>query len=222
MDSCALTRGLARLAAEQGATILTATEALGFERNGRRLTAVTTTRGRLRAQTVVLAAGVWSAGLARQLRVPLPVQPAKGYSITVTRPDGVPPQMPLYLPEGHVCVTPYDDRLRLAGTLELSGINSRILANRLEGIRQGAARFLIGVEMAEPLLTWRGLRPMTPDGLPIIGPAAAFENLLLATGHNMEGVMFGPITGRLVADIVLRREARLDLWPLRPERFGWL
>ena len=71
----------------------------------------------------MLAAGVWSAALRANFGCLLPLQPAKGYSITVTRPDGVPPQMPLYLPEGHVCVTPYDERLRLAGTLELSGIN---------------------------------------------------------------------------------------------------
>jgi D-amino-acid dehydrogenase len=218
-DACAFTRELARLAAQQGATVLTATEALGFRLAGRRVAAVTTTRGTLAADTVVLAAGVWSAGLARPLGLRLPLQPAKGYSVTLKRPAGVPAELPLYLPEGHVCVTPYGEHLRLAGTLELSGLNHRVLHNRLQAIRAGAGRFLEGTVSGEPVQIWRGLRPMTPDGLPIVGRARRLENLVLATGHNMNGLMYGPITGRLVAEIVAGRAPSLDLHPLRLERF---
>ena len=219
-DPCALTRELARLAAAQGATVLTATEALGFRLAGRRVAAVTTTRGVISPGTVVLAAGVWSAKLARGLRLSLPLQPAKGYSITVTRPDGVPEDLPLYLPEGHACVTPYGERLRFAGTLELSGINDGVLPNRLGAIRKSVGRFLGGGATAEPLHIWRGLRPMTPDGLPIVGRAASRDNLIVATGHNMNGLMYGPITGRLVAEIVAGRTPSVDLHGLRVERFG--
>jgi D-amino-acid dehydrogenase len=221
-DACAFTRELARLAARQGATVLTATEALDFRLAGRRVAAVTTTRGTVAANTVVLAAGVWSAALARPLGLRLPLQPAKGYSVTVPRPAGVPEDLPLYLPEGHVCVTPYGEHLRLAGTLELSGINDRVLANRLQAIRAGAGRFLEGAATGEPLQIWRGLRPMTPDGLPIVGRARRLENLVLATGHNMNGLMYGPITGRLVAEMVAGRAPSLDIHPLRAERFTLL
>jgi D-amino-acid dehydrogenase len=149
VDPCALTRQLARLAEKRGATVLTATEAVGFDCLGRRVVAVATTRGRIAAETVVLAAGVWSVELARRLGLDLPVVPAKGYSITIRRPRGVPADHALYLPEGHACVTPFGDELRLAGTLELSGMNTRILPNRLDGIQDGVARFLSGVAGAE-------------------------------------------------------------------------
>ena len=218
-DPCVFTRELARLAVAQGATVLTATEALGFRLVGRRVAAVTTTRGDISAGTVVLAAGVWSAKLARGLHLSLPLQPAKGYSITVARPDGVPEDLPLYLPEGHACVTPYGERLRFAGTLELSGINDRVLPNRLSAIRKGVGRFLEGAAAAEALHIWRGLRPMTPDGLPIVGRAASYDNLIVATGHNMNGLMYGPITGQLVAEIVAGRTPSVDLHGLRVERF---
>ena len=131
----------------------------------------------------------------------------------------MPEDLPLYLPEGHVCVTPCGEHLRLAGTLELSGINDRVLANRLQAILTGAGRFMEGTATGEPLQIWRGLRPMTPDGLPIVGRARRLENLVLATGHNMNGLMYGPITGRLVAEMVVGRTPSLDLHPLRAERF---
>ena len=222
VEPCKLTRELARLATEQGATVLTATEALGFSREGNSVTGVMTTKGMLRPETVVLAAGVWSKRLARGLGLSLPLQPAKGYSITVPRPEGVPDDMALYLPEGHACVTPFGDGVRFAGTLELSGMNYRVLDNRISGIRKGAGRFFAGVETAAPIEVWRGLRPMTPDGLPIIGRAPRQRNVVVATGHNMNGIMYGPITGRLVAEIVGGRRTSVDLGLLRAERFGLL
>ncbi len=220
VDPRRLTRGLARLAADEGAAVLTATEALGFTKTARRVTGVMTTRGMLQPETVVLAAGVWSARLARALGMALPLQPAKGYSITVPLPDGVPDDMAMYLPEGHACVTPLGDRLRFAGTLELSGMNDRVLTNRLAGIRESAGRFFAGAEKAEPREVWRGLRPMTPDGLPIIGRAGAYDNVVVATGHNMNGIMYGPITGRLVSEIVGGHATSIDLGLLRVDRFS--
>ncbi len=222
VDPLKLTRGLARAAEDLGATVLTATEALGFTRAGRCVTGVMTTHGMLRAETVVLAAGVWSGRLARGLGVSLPLQPAKGYSVTVPRPEGVPADLALYLPEGHACVTPFGDGLRFAGTLELSGINDRVLTNRVGAIRRGAGRYFAGVETAAPTALWRGLRPMTPDGLPIVGRAAAYDNLVVATGHNMNGIMYGPVTGKLVAEVADGLEPSVDLALLKPERFGIL
>jgi D-amino-acid dehydrogenase len=222
VDPRKLTRGLARLAEELGATVLTATEAIGFRRAGRRVTGVMTTHGMMQAETVVLAAGVWSGRLARGVGVSLPLQPAKGYSVTVPRPDGVPADLALYLPEGHACVTPFGDGLRLAGTLELSGMNDRVLTNRVAAIRRGAGRYFAGVEAAPPIALWRGLRPMTSDGLPMVGRAAAYDNLVVATGHNMNGIMYGPVTGKLVAELVTGHETCVDLSLLRPERFGVL
>jgi D-amino-acid dehydrogenase len=219
VDPCALTRQLAGLAQKLGATVATGTEAVGFDSLGRRLVSVTTTRGHYEAQEVVLAAGVWSTELGWRLGLDLPVVPAKGYHVVIPRPQGVPEDYPVYLPEGHVCVTPFGDQLRLAGTLELSGINWRILPNRLDGIQDGAARFLSGVAGAERLAIWRGLRPMTPDGLPIIGRSPRHDNLIVATGHCMSGLMHGPGTGRLVAQLVAGETPAVELYPLRVDRF---
>ena len=217
-----LTRGLARLAEEQGATVLTGTEALAFSRDRRRITGVMTTRGMMKAETVVLAAGVWSRRLARGLRLSLPLEPAKGYSVTVKRPEGVPSDLALYLPEGHACVTPFGDGLRFAGTLELSGMNDRVLINRVAAIRRGAGRYFTGAESAPPVELWRGLRPMSPDGLPMIGRPAGYDNLVVATGHCMNGINHGPVTGKLVAEVVGGRAPSVDLELLRPDRFSVL
>jgi D-amino-acid dehydrogenase len=218
VDPMAFTREMARLAAEKGATIMSGTEALGFTLAGRRVASVRTTRGTFEPGTVVLAAGIWSSLLAKGLHVKLPIQAAKGYSVTVARPEGIPEDLPLFLTEGHVCVTPYGGDLRLAGTLEISGINTKILQNRVAGIRQGANEFLTGVA-TEPLLTWRGLRSLTPDGMPIISRSSAHDNLVVATGHNMNGIKFGPVTGKLVAEIVTGQKLTIDVRPLRLERF---
>ena len=215
-----LTRGLARLAEEQGATVLTATEAIAFSRDRRRITGVMTTRGMMKAETVVLAAGVWSRRLAHGLRLSLPLEPAKGYSVMIRRPEGVPDDFALYLPEGHACVTPFGDGLRFAGTLELSGMNDRVLINRVAAIRRGVGRYFAGAESAPPIELWRGLRPMSPDGLPMVGRPAAYDNLVVATGHCMNGINYGPVTGKLVAEVVGGRAPSVDLELLRPDRFG--
>ncbi len=222
VEPCKLTRGLARMAEELGATVLTATEAIGFSRVGRCITGVMTTRGMIKAETVVLAAGVWSKRLARGLRFSLPLEPAKGYSVMVRRPEGVPDDLALYLPEGHACVTPFGDGLRFAGTLELSGMNDRVLTNRVAAIRRGAGRYFAGAEAAPPVELWRGLRPMSPDGLPMIGRYRGWDNLVVATGHCMNGIMYGPVTGKLVAEVVAGRAPSVDLTRLTPDRFSVL
>ena len=219
VEPAAFTRELVRLAGESGAALMTATEVLDFATLGRRICAVHTTRGTFEAQTIVLAAGVWSRQLAGRLGLRIPLQAGKGYSITVRRPQGVPGDLPLYLSEARVCATPYGDELRLAGTLELSGINHRLLDKRLEGIRRGAADFLEEMH-TDPLSMWCGLRPLTPDGIPIVGRSPMHENLVLATGHNTNGLKFGPISGKLVSQIVTGQRPTLDLWPLRVERFS--
>ena len=210
---------LGRRAARKGADIRLATEVIGLRTVGRRIVRVMTTRGDLEAGTVVLAAGCWSPALARLTGLNLPIQPAKGYSVTVARPEGF-PELPAYLAEGHVCITPLGDRLRMAGTLELAGMDMRVRANRVAGIRRGAARFLPGLADREALEIWRGPRPVTPDGLPIVGRSPRHENLIVAAGHCMLGLSLGPVTGKLVAQLVAGQTPDLDLEPVRVDRFG--
>ncbi len=214
----AFVKGLARIAQAKGVRVLASTEALGFRMSGRRVAAVETTRGDFESEEVVLATGSWSAGIARTLGLRLPIQPAKGYSVTCERSeDG--PTVPLLLGEGRVAVTPMGETLRLAGTLELAGLDLSINRRRVHAVRRSASQYLSATRELRVLEIWGGMRPCTPDGLPIIGRPEGVENLILATGHAMIGVSLGPITGKLVAQLVSREDPMLDLRLLNPGRF---
>ncbi len=209
---------LAAAAEAAGTEFLTAAEVFDVETAGRRVTALVTTRGRVAADTVVLAAGSWSPGLGRRLGLRLPVEPAKGYSVTVAQPQP-PLEVPLYSYESAVAITPFGDRLRFAGTLELSGWDMRIRPRRVEGVRRGAGKVLVGAAQLTPLEIWRGPRPCTPDGLPIIGRSPRHDNVIVATGHCMQGLSLGPVTGKLVSELVGGERPEIDLGPLAPDRF---
>jgi D-amino-acid dehydrogenase len=212
-------RGLARVCEGLGVQLRTGTEVLGLTTRGRSITAVETTRGDLAADQVVLAAGPWSAGLARSLGLDLPLEAAKGYSVTCDRPaDG--PTRPVLLGEARVAVTPMGDALRFAGTLELAGLDLTINRRRVAAIRRAVPQYLAGDDAYRVREIWRGLRPCSPDGLPYVGRPARLDNLVVATGHAMVGVSLGPITGALVADLVTGAPPRVDLAPLHPDRFG--
>jgi D-amino-acid dehydrogenase len=213
-----LVTGLAQIVQSRGVRVCPQTEVLSFEVSGRRISAVRTTRGDFRPDQVVLASGSWSPGLARELGLRLPIQPAKGYSITVKRPETCPP-FPLNLKEARVAVTPMGDKMRLAGTLELAGLDLSINRRRVDAILKGARRYVPGLDEPELIEIWRGLRPCTPDGLPIIERSSAYDNLVLAAGHAMIGVSLGPITGKLVSQLVIGEPPAVNLKPLRLDRF---
>lgn len=212
-------RGLARVAEGLGVRLAPATEVLGLRTRGRALSAVETTRGEFAAEEVVLAAGSWSPEIARALSLRLPIQPAKGYSVTCAAPTPR-PEVPLLLGEARVAVTPMGGRLRFAGTLELAGLDLAVNRRRLEAIMRAAARYLVHADDLPRLELWRGLRPCTPDGLPIIGRPPGLDNLILATGHATIGVSLGPVTGRLVSRLAMHEEPGTDLALLAPGRFS--
>jgi len=210
---------LAERAQAKGATLLTGTEVLGFDMGERGLTAVRTSQGKHTAQQIVLAAGAWSTPIARQLGLAIPMQPAKGYSLTLPRPANF-LHTHLHLAEAKVAVTPMGSLLRLAGTLELAGFDLTINQRRVNAIRRTAGSYLIGLENQEPVEIWRGLRPCPPDGLPYIGRSARHPNLIIATGHAMLGISMGPITGQLVAQLACDQPTTLGLTPFSPDRFA--
>jgi D-amino-acid dehydrogenase len=218
MDPTAFTRALAARAAEAGATVVTGAEAYGFDMSSDTVRAVRTTRGAFAADQVVIAAGAWSQPLARELGLGLPIEPAKGYSIDVAAPDGL-PDLPICVGEPHVVITPLGDTLRLGSTLEMSGWDMRIRPRRLTHLRRAAARVLGVPEDAPARQVWRGPRPLTPDGLPVIGRSPRHDNVVLATGHCMLGLSLGPVTGKLVAEVCAGEAPSHDLEPLRPDRF---
>ena len=212
-------REMARLAEERGAVLQTETEVLGFETDGRRISTVITTRGDFSPDQIVLAAGSWAAPLARELGIRLPIQPAKGYSITVKKTPNMPTRA-LLLNEAKVAVTPMGDRLRFTSTLELAGLDFSINRRRVAATRRAVNDYLTGMEDVELIEIWRGLRPTTPDTLPLIGRSRKLENLIIATGHGMLGMAHGPVTGLLVSQIAAGAAPTLDPVPFRVERFG--
>ncbi len=208
---------LADAARAKGATLLTNREVLGFDVNSQGITAVRTSQGKLTPQQIILAAGAWSTPLARQLGVPIPMQPAKGYSVTLKRPSNF-LQTHLHLAEAKVAVTPMGSLLRLAGTLELAGFDFSINQRRVNTIRRAASNYLVGLENQEPVEIWRGMRPCPSDGLPYIGRSHHYPNLIIATGHAMLGISMGPITGKLVAQLACDEPPTLDLKSFSPNR----
>jgi D-amino-acid dehydrogenase len=206
------------LAADAGVDIRTGVEVLGFQRRGLRIDSLWTTAGELVADEVVLAAGVWSAGLARHFGVRLPIEGGKGYHVDVESRPGD-PELPIWLHESRVVMTPLEGRLRLAGTLELTGIDRAVDPRRVEAIVAAARRALPRFGSRPTLEVWRGLRPCTPDGLPVLGRAPNVENAMFATGHGMWGLQLAPVTGRLLASVVAGEQPEHDLYPLRPDRF---
>jgi D-amino-acid dehydrogenase len=185
-----------------------------FDRAGERITAAVTSRGTLAAREVVLAAGAWSAPVAAQLRLRLPLQPARGYSITMSRP-AVCPQIPCSFSEKRVVATPWPSGYRLGGTMEFSGFGTPPDPRRFAALTSAAAAYLKQPAGRPVVEEWTGLRPMTVDDLPLIGPAPGLRNLWMATGHGMLGVTAAPATGKLVQEMICGETPHIDPAPFR-------
>lgn len=218
LEPLAAVHEIAEQARRSGVSFESGVEAFDFDVAEDRVREVVTTRGRIAAGQVILATGAWSKALARRLDLRVPVLGGKGYSMMVRSPRPA-PRIPMMVLERKVAITPYGDELRLAGTLELVDGDDSISPRRVASIQRGAAEVLTNIASTPVDRVWRGLRPCTPDGLPIIGRAPALENVFIATGHQMLGVQTGPATGRLVSDLVLGSEPTFDPAPFRPERF---
>ncbi|PQJ36130.1 hypothetical protein BSZ35_17355 [Salinibacter sp. 10B] len=207
---------------DAGGTLRPGTAVTGFEERNGGIHAVQTPRAEWRANDVILAAGAWSAPLAHHLGLDLPIQPAKGYSVTYSDPAET-PDLPYVLSETKVAVTPMDGQIRCAGTLELAGFDGAVDTRRAVPILEEAARYVphISPDAPEQEDVWTGFRPCTPDGLPVIGRVPSVDNLVMATGHGMMGISMSPITGELVADAVQGDDSSVvDRSPLSPTRFG--
>jgi D-amino-acid dehydrogenase len=172
--------------------------------------------GDLRAGHAVIAAGVWSDRLAASLGDGLPLVAGKGYAVDY-EPGASPLRLPLYLYDDRCVANPMGSRLRLTGGLVLGRPEQRGDPRRVAAIRRVAATY-VGVT-AQPRLEWSGLRPCTPDGLPIVGAHPRADRVVLATGHGMLGVTLGPLTGRLVAGLVAGTAEHPALPRLSPGRF---
>ena len=192
----------------------------GWRTNGRRIEAVKTGAGDFEADEFVLCGGAWSPSVVRDLRIRLPMQAGKGYSLTLTRPRKL-PQICSIFSEARIAVTPMGDTLRFGGTMEIAGLSEGINARRVQGIIKAVPRYYpeFASEDFAGVEPWSGLRPCSPDGLPYVGRFAAYENLSTATGHAMMGLSLGPVTGRIMAEVLSGEHPSLDITMLSPDRF---
>jgi len=209
---------LERQATTAGAQLFAGVDATAVRGSNGRAHAVCTSMGDIAAGHVVIAAGAWSAELARTLGEPVPVEAAQGSSVTFQRAEGAPRQAML-LGEDHVAVARYGDHLRLAGWFRIGNRSTAVSDKAVDGLKALAARRL---ELPPDLIEVNrqaGLRPVTPDGLPLIGTTARWHNVILATGHGLVGLTMGPGTGRAVAQHILGEQPAFDLDRFNPARF---
>jgi len=169
----------------------------------------------------VLCGGSWSPQLAEKLALNLPMQAGKGYSLTLPKPRQL-PHLCSILCEARVAVTPMGETLRVGGTMEIAGLNEDISPVRVRGIIDSFCRYYPEFTPSDfdGIQPWRGLRPCSPDGLPYVGRTAKFDNLSLATGHAMMGLSLGPITGKLMAEVLAGGKPSHDLTMLSPDRYN--
>jgi D-amino-acid dehydrogenase len=180
--------------------------------------ALATSRGEMSADRVVFATGAWSPRLSSDLECPIPVEPGKGYSVTMSRPDPC-PRYPMLFPEHRVGVSPFEKGYRLGSMMEFAGYDTTIPPDRIRQLQDSATPYLAVPSPCGTLQTWYGWRPMTWDSLPIIGRVPKLQNAYLATGHNMLGLSLAAATGKLIAELIGGRVPHIDPAPYSPERF---
>lgn len=184
-----------------------------------RTVAVKTSQGEIPADAFVVATGAWTPQLNRELGCRIPIQPGKGYSITMSRPATC-PTYPLMFEEHRVAVTPFQAGYRLGSTMEFAGYDSTLDRRRLDYLREGASHYLQAPPTQAVEEEWCGWRPMTYDSLPIIDRSPLSRNVWVAAGHNMLGVSMSPATGQMIADMVAGRPTSLPAEPYSLRRFA--
>ena len=192
-------------------------EVRGFELAAHGVTAVETDAGRQPCGAVVVAAGVWSKPLARQLGANPPLETERGYHLTVGDP-GVMPRIPFSSNRRGFACTPLEHGLRLAGTLELAGLEAAPDWRRADVLMTHTKHLLPGVQDRD-VSRWMGHRPSLPDTVPVISASPRHRNAFFAFGHGHTGLCMGARTGQLVAALVAGRDPGIDMAPYRIDRF---
>lgn len=204
---------------QQQVTILENRKLTGLLIEGTTVRGIKTDQGDLEGTHVVIATGAWTPQLNAMLQCNVPIQPGKGYSLTMSRPPNC-PEIPLIFEEHRVAVTPFSDGLRLGSIMEFAGYDASMNPRRVELLRQGASHYLKNPTGETVLEQWWGWRPMTFDSVPIIGPVPAFQNIILATGHSMLGLSLATGTGKLVRELILNETPHVDPQPYSVLRFA--
>ncbi len=218
-DCFKFTQNLAQLAAQRGVSFRQDTTITRLEQSGGRIAGVVTSAGTLTADAYLVALGSYSPALLAPLGIRIPVYPVKGYSITVPITDATGAPESTVMDETHkVAVTRLGDRIRVGGTAELAGYTLQLHEPRRRTLEHVVTDlFPAGGDVTQASF-WCGLRPMTPDGTPVVG-GTKLPNLWLATGHGTLGWTMAAGTGRLMADLISGRRPEIALDGLTVERY---
>jgi D-amino-acid dehydrogenase len=217
LDPGAMVQSLQKRLVELGVKIVENSPVDRVTIRGNKVTSVHSGEQTFDGDRFVLAAGAWTGPLSKLFKEPLPVRPGKGYSVEV----------PAYglkgavnLSDAKVAVTPFKARLRLAGTMEFGGLDEKINQVRIDAILRAPRIYFKGWEPpTEPVTPRAGIRPMTPDGMPVIGALGSLSNTFVSTGHGMLGVTLAPGSASALTDLILRDKKTPALLPFTSARF---
>ena len=205
---------------KKGVAFVLNTSVTGFDKSAGKVSSVITSQGRFEGDNFVIATGSWIPEVSKMLGIKLLLQPGKGYSYTY---DHVEKNIryPAILVDGRCAITPWGHQLRIGGTMELSGINNKVLVKRMQGIYDSAKAFYPGLKIDLPPADkiWNGLRPVTPDGLPYIAKTAEYNNVIVAGGHAMLGISQGTGTGLIVSQLIENKKTEINISAFSLDRF---
>ena len=206
---------------DKGVKLQFNTKVKSIETHEREIIEIRTDKGVVSADEYIVTAGSWTPEILKGLKVKIPMQAGKGYSFMLPKPVAM-PTLPYILAEGKIAVTPMQHGLRFAGTMEIAGTQLQINQRRVQGIINSIHKYLPQFESQDfnNIEPWAGLRPCTPDGLPYIGRVHQFKNLLVGTGHAMLGWTLGPITGKLLSQMIVDEKPVIDSKLLAVERYA--
>ncbi len=217
VDNARLTRALADLAVDRGVEFRLRRAVTRLTREGARVTGLETEAGPIPAGVTVLAAGAWSAALAATIGIDVPVRPVKGQMLETRLPSGR--LHALVWTEDVYLVPRAGGRVLVGATVEEAGFDTRVTLGGVASLARAACDGVPALAGAAVLRSWAGLRPGTPDGLPILGAVDGADGLVLATGHFRNGILLAPITARLLADLILDGRVAPLLAPFTLGRF---
>ena len=203
---------LQRILLSRGAQILENCPVQTFKQKNGHAAGIVTRDTTLGADAFVLATGAWAPEFEKVLGCSLPIQPGKGYSVTLDRPREF-PGIPCFFEEQGMVSTPWSDMCRLGGTMEFSGFDAHLNSRRIGALTRGFNGYFHQWHDHENKEEWSGFRPMTIDGLPFIDYSLRLKNVLIAAGHNMIGLSTAPSTGKLVAEIMSEAPPHIDPRP---------
>lgn len=215
-DNFALVQRLARQFNASGGRIVKS-EVQGFEIGPNGPTHVRAGGDKIACDAVVVAAGAWSKKLTKMLGHNVPLETERGYHVTLPN-AGKMPRMPLYSGDHSFAITPLEIGLRLAGTVELGGLDLPPNYARAEKLMIHGRR-MFGELNEEGRTDWMGFRPSMPDSVPVISQGVKFRNTYFAYGHGHIGLTLGPVTGRIIADLAAGRDPGIDMRPFSVDRF---